>query len=207
MNEFEKLCKHIDNELHKIEEKGLNQGNLETAYKLVDMYKDMAKAEYYKMMVGGGMEEMGGFAGEYSGGYSGGNGGGGGYSNGMSGRRGGGRGGYSGAYSGAGMGGMAGGRGEYDMESSYARRGGRQRRDSMGRYAGNYSGAYEGYQQAKDEYRMSKSGECKSNVLEMLGQYMEEIKEELSEMSRNADCQEERQEIMKYLDKMRNMIN
>ena len=25
MNEFDKLCKHIDNELHKIEDKGLGE--------------------------------------------------------------------------------------------------------------------------------------------------------------------------------------
>ncbi len=205
MNEFEKLCKHIDNELHKIEEKGLNQGNLETAYKLVDMYKDMAKAEYYKLLIEDMDEGMEEYSGEYSG-ARGGQGGNRGNSNG-GGRRGGGRGGYSGAYSGAGMEGMSGNRGEYGMESSYARGGRRQRRDSMGRYAGNYSGAYDGYQQAKDEYRMSKSGACKSNVLEMLGQYMEEIEEELTELSRNADCQEERQEIMKHLEKMRNMMS
>ena len=53
---------------------------------------------------------------------------------------------------------------------------------------------------------MSKSGACKSNVLDMLGQYMSEIEDELQEMSRNADCQEERQEIMKHLDKMRSMM-
>lgn len=181
MNEFEKLCKHIDNELHKIEEKGLNQGNLETAYKLVDMYKDMAKAAYYKMLTEDGMGDMGGYAGAYNGGYSG-------------------------ASTPPHMRGMM-DRGEYGMESSYARRGGRRSRDSMGRYTSNYSGAYDGYQRAKDEYRMSKSGACKSNVLDMLGQYMSEIEDELQEMSRNADCQEERQEIMKHLDKMRGMIN
>lgn len=181
MNEFDKLCKHIDNELHKIEEKGLNQGNLETAYKLVDMYKDMAKAAYYKMLTEDGIGDMGGYAGAYNGGYSG-------------------------ASTPLHMRGMMTDREEYGMESSYARRGGRRSRDSMGRYTSNYSGAYDGYQRAKDEYRMSKSGACKSNVLDMLGQYMSEIEDELQEMSRNADCQEERQEIMKHLDKMRSMM-
>lgn len=178
MREFDKLCKHIDNELHKIEEKGLNQGNLDTAYKLVDMYKDMAKAEYYKMQTEA-MDESYGYQDEYSGGYSGGRGRG-----------------Y----------GMGGGRDGYGAESSYARGGRRRHRDSMGRFAGNYPRAYDGYQQAKNEYRQSKSGDCKSNVLDMLNQYMEEIMDELSDVARNADCQEERQEISKYLDKMRGMI-
>lgn len=184
MNEFEKLCKHIDNELHKIEDKGLNQGNIETAYKLIDMYKDMAEAEYYKAMSEGMMGDMGGYAGMYSG--------------------------YGMGYSGAStprMRGMMPDNGEYNMESSYARRGGRRNRDSIGRYTGNYSGAYDGYQRAKENYRMDKSGACKSNVLDMLSQYMGEIEDELQEMSRNADCQEERQEIMKHLEKMRNMIS
>lgn len=188
MNEFDKLCKHIDNELHKIEEKGLNQGNLETAYKLIDMYKDMAKAEYYKMMTEQAMGDMGGMGG-YAGMYSG-------YGNG-----------YSGTSTPPHTRGMMPDREEYGMESSYSRRGGRRSRDSMGRYTSNYSGAYDSYQRAKDEYRMSKSGACKSNVLDMLGQYMDEIEGELQEMSRNADCQEERQEIMKHLDKMRGMLN
>ena len=179
MNEFEKLCQHIDNELHKIEEKGLNQSNLETAYKLIDMYKDMAEAEYYKMMADGGMDEMGGYAGNYSG---------------------------YGSSSRPALHNMMQDRGEYGMESSYARRGHRQSRDSMGRYKSNYSGAYDEYQRAKEQYRMNKSGACKSDVLDMLGQYMTEIEDDLKDMSRNADCQEERQEIMKHLDKMRNML-
>lgn len=178
MNEFEKLCQHIDNELHKIEDKGLNQSNLETAYKLIDMYKDMAEASYYKMMAEDPMDSMGGHAG---------------YGNG-----------YSGANMPPHMRGMM-DRGEYGMESSYARRG-RRGRDSMGRYTSGYSGAYDGYQRAKESYRMDKSGACKSNVLDMLSQYMDEIEDELREMSRNADCTEERQEIMKHLEKMRNMM-
>ena len=36
-----KLMQNIREELDKIAEKGLNTGNLETAYKLIDMLKDM----------------------------------------------------------------------------------------------------------------------------------------------------------------------
>ena len=39
---------NIKDELDKIAEKGLNTGNLETAYKLVDMLKDMENVEYWK---------------------------------------------------------------------------------------------------------------------------------------------------------------
>ena len=42
---MEKLMQHICDELDKIAEKGFNQGNLDTAYKLVDMYKDLKEAE------------------------------------------------------------------------------------------------------------------------------------------------------------------
>lgn len=40
-----KMCEIIENELHKIEEKGLTNANLDTAYKLVDMYKDLKTVE------------------------------------------------------------------------------------------------------------------------------------------------------------------
>ena len=47
MNNMDKLCKIIEEELGKIAEKGLNTGNLETAYKLIDMYKDIKNTEYW----------------------------------------------------------------------------------------------------------------------------------------------------------------
>ena len=43
-----KLMQNIREELDKIAEKGLNTGNLETAYKLIDMLKDMENVEYWK---------------------------------------------------------------------------------------------------------------------------------------------------------------
>ena len=43
-----KLMQNIKDELDKIAEKGLNTGNLETAYKLIDMLKDMENVEYWK---------------------------------------------------------------------------------------------------------------------------------------------------------------
>ena len=43
MEKMQNLCKIIERELEKIAEKGLTTSNLETAYKLVDMYKDLKK--------------------------------------------------------------------------------------------------------------------------------------------------------------------
>lgn len=48
MEKMEKLCSLIEQELHKIAEKGLTTSNLETAYKLVDMYKDLKNTDYWE---------------------------------------------------------------------------------------------------------------------------------------------------------------
>lgn len=48
MDKMTKLCRVIEQELEKIAEKGLTASNLETAYKLVDMYKDMKNTEYWE---------------------------------------------------------------------------------------------------------------------------------------------------------------
>ena len=48
MDKMTKLCSVIEQELEKIAEKGLTASNLETAYKLVDMYKDMKNTEYWE---------------------------------------------------------------------------------------------------------------------------------------------------------------
>ena len=67
-----KLMQNIREELDKIAEKGLNTGNLETAYKLIDMLKDMENVEYWKCKEGyynAVLDEMeGGYSqnGEYS---------------------------------------------------------------------------------------------------------------------------------------------
>ena len=45
MRDIKDLCAIIEDEIGKIAEKGLNTGNLETAYKLIDMYKDTEKEE------------------------------------------------------------------------------------------------------------------------------------------------------------------
>ena len=40
-----KLMENVEKELHAIAEKGLNTGNLNTAYTLIDMYKDLKEVE------------------------------------------------------------------------------------------------------------------------------------------------------------------
>ena len=49
MERMDKLHKVIGLELDKIAEKGLNTANLDTAYKLVDMYKDLKNTEYWEI--------------------------------------------------------------------------------------------------------------------------------------------------------------
>lgn len=49
MNE---LCRKVEKELENIGEKGITSSNLDTAYKLIDIFKDIKEAEYYKKMTG-----------------------------------------------------------------------------------------------------------------------------------------------------------
>lgn len=42
------LLDKVERELEKIGEKGLTSSNLETAYKLIDIYKDIKEAKYYE---------------------------------------------------------------------------------------------------------------------------------------------------------------
>ena len=44
------LLKKVEEELEKIGDKGLTSSNLETTYKLIDIYKDIKEADYYKKM-------------------------------------------------------------------------------------------------------------------------------------------------------------
>lgn len=171
-----KLLENICDELDKIAAKGLNTANLETAYKLIDMLKDLKNVEYWKTK-----EDY--YDGEDEG--------------------------YSQAYDRRGkredmM--MRKVDGDYNRDSSYAR-GRARRRDARGRYMRDYSGAAkDDYMDAKHQYRQTKDGDCKERMMERLEEYLEGFTEELADMSRDADCQEERQTIQRYVDKMRNMM-
>lgn len=192
MKNMEKLCGIIEEELRKISEKGLNTSNIETAYKLVDMYKDLKNTEYwdtkseYYMAV---LDEM-------QGGYSQNDGH-------MYGDE------YSlrkrdamGRYSKDGMRGDMG----YESGNSYAKRGsmrGRYMRD--GGYAHDGYSGYDKYMDSKQAYRSGKSPECKQRLMDTLEEYMDDFSQHMEEMLRDADCAEERTTIKRYLDKIKSI--
>lgn len=202
MNDMEKLCRVIEEELSKIAEKGLTQSNIDVAYKLVDMYKDLKNTEYwetkseYYMAV---LEEMQG--GEYSnndGNYS---------MNGdysMRNRRRDSRGRYS---RDDGM--------SYESGNSYARGGGgrggargRNQYSRQGGYSneGGYSDAmYDRYMDSKQSYRSEKSPEGKQRLMESLEEYMDDFTAKIKEMHRDADTPEEREMIGKFMTKLQNI--
>lgn len=189
MDKMKKMCELIEMELGKIAEKGLTTSNLETAYKLIDMYKDLknteyweTKGEYYDTVL---MEMQGGYSeGNYSmmeDDYS------------MRGRKRDRMGRYS---RDDGMGGQ-----------SYARGG---RRDNRGRYSreGGYSqndggySMYDRYMDAKQSYRSNQSMDGKQKLMESLEDYMDDFTEKIKEMSRDADSAEERELINKFMNKL-----
>lgn len=189
MDKMKKMCELIEMELGKIAEKGLTTSNLETAYKLIDMYKDLknteyweTKGEYYDTVL---MEMQGGYSNEGS--YAMGDD----YS--MRGRKRDRMGRYSRE---DGMGGQ-----------SYARGG---RRDNRGRYSrdGGYSqndggySMYDRYMDAKQSYRSNQSMDGKQKLMESLEDYMDDFTEKIKEMSRDADSAEERELINKFMNKL-----
>jgi hypothetical protein len=173
---------NIREELDKIAEKGLNTGNLETAYKLIDMLKDMENVEYWKCKEGyynAVLDEMeGGYsqAGDHSerrkrdsrGRYS--------RDDGMS---------------------MT----AYDDGSSYARRGEHYVKGHYSRGNGN-NDPYDDYMENKQSYRNGKSEDCKRRMLAAL----DALTEELGDLSKDADCREERETISRYIEKLRKMM-
>lgn len=155
-----KIMDAICTEIDKIAEKGLTIGNLEHAYKLIDMYKDLKTVD--------AMEES-----DYS---------------------------YNMSYDSIPNNSMARGRGRY------------AKRDSMGRYSrdgyddrmSNRDYAEARYSQAKSDYRNSMAG--KSDVMNSLEEKMKELRNELKDMSRDSDFQEERQKIDKYIKAIDNLM-
>ena len=194
MRDMERLCEIIEEELGKIADKGLNTGNLETAYKLIDMYKDMkntkywdTKAEYYMAVLS---EMQGGNSYNYSMAMD---------EDGHSMRR------------------------HRDSMGRYAREDGYDRGNSYGGNSYNYdrnnsmrgrgysmNGGDEDYQRYMDSKRSYRSGEksadCKQRMIDALERHMDKLTEEIGELSRDADCGEERQVLQKYISKLRNMM-
>lgn len=210
MKDMEKLCKLIEEELKKISEKGLTTSNLETAYKLVDMYKDLKNTEYWEQkgeyymavleeMEGGGEsyyrrnEGYSREGGQYSerrrrdsrgrfmnDGMD--------YEDGMSMARG-------------GRGGNNRGRNQYSRDGGYSREGGYSRNDGYSREGE----MFERYMNDKQSYRANGGQDGKQRLMQSLEEYMDEFTEKVKEMSRDADTPEERELINKFMKKLQNM--
>lgn len=178
MGNMDKLCSVVEQELHKIAEKGLNTGNLDTAYKLIDMYKDLKNTEYWEGKLEYYMGEMGGYSQDghdYDRNI--------GYDNGHSERR------------------------KRDRMGRYSRNDGYEHGESLRRgYSRNsYSDGYDRYMDSKQSYRSNKSPECKQRLMDTLEDYMDDFTKQMEEMMRDSDCAEERNTIKRYIDKIKNL--
>lgn len=186
---IDKLCRVVEDELQKIAEKGLNTSNLETAYKLIDMYKDLKNTEFWESQ----MED-------FEMGYS---------ENGY---------GMNDDYPDRGRNTKS----RYPNEDggnsyAYRKKGGRRRGEHYvrGHYSrnGGYSESsygvgdpYDMYIQSKQSYRDGKSPDCKKRLMDSLEEYMEDFSEQMEEMLRDADCQEERETIERYIKKIKSIV-
>ena len=195
MEKMKKLCELIETELNKIVEKGFTNTNIETAYKLVDMYKDIknteywdTKGEYYDtvlMEMQGGYSQNDGYSmmeDDYS----------------MRGRKRDRMGRYSRE---DGMGGQsyARGRGGNNRgRNQYSREGGYSMND------GGYS-MYDRYMDAEQSYRSNQSMDGKQKLMESLEDYMDDFTEKIKEMHRDAETGDERELISKFLGKLQNI--
>ena len=182
MKDMEKIFEAIEQELNKIVERGFNTSNLDHAYKLVDMYKDLKNSEYwetkgeYYMTV---LDEM-------QGGYAEGN--------------------YPMMEDGYAMRGRKRDRMErYSLEDgmmndnmSYARGG----RGGNRGYSNNEGMMHDRYMDAKQSYRSNKSMDGKQRLMDSLEEYMDEFTEKIKEMARDSDFPEEKEMINKFIGKL-----
>ena len=181
MDKMKKFCEIIETELGKIAEKGLTTSNLDAAYKLVDMYKDLkntdyweTKGEYYDTVL---MEMQGGYShndgrmmeDDYS----------------MRGRKRDRMGRYS--------------RNDGMMHEDYRRMGNR------GRNQYSRDDGYSMYMDAKQSYRNNQSMDGKQRLMDSLEEYMDDFTEKIKEMHRDADTPEEREMISKFMTKLQNI--
>ena len=193
MEKMKKLCELIETELSKIAEKGFTSTNLDTAYKMVDIYKDIknmeywdTKGEYYDYVL---MEMQGGYSErDYSmmdDDYA------------MRGRKRDRMGRYSREdgmmHDGQSM--ARNGRRDNRGRNQYSRDGGYSMND------GGYS-MYDRYMDAKQSYRSNQSMDGKQKLMESLEDYMDDFTEKIKEMSRDADSAEERELINKFMNKL-----
>lgn len=173
MDELYRLSEKVKKELEMIAEKGLTTSNIDNAYKLVDMYKDLKEVE--------GMEDEGGYSergakrdryGRYSrdGGYH-----------------------REESYNHGGESYNYGG-------ASYARGGDYL---VKGHYSRAADESYNRYMDSKKDYRYSQSADCKQRLMETVDEYMNRFTQQMEEMLRDSDCAEERATIKRYLEKLR----
>ena len=187
MRDIKDLCTRIEDELSKIADNGLTTGNLEMTYKLIDMYKDIKntqywdkKVEYYNTV----LDEM--------------------------------RSGYNDNYRERGRKSDSMGRysrsdgrmmyPDYDRGSSYG-----DESHDYGTGRGHYSRSdgrdtYSDYMAQKQSYRSGKSEDCKRKMLAALEEHLDELTTEMSDMSKDAECREERDLVKRYVEKLRNML-
>lgn len=182
MEKMEKLCRVIEQELEKIADKGLTTSNIDTAYKLIDMYKDLkntdyweTKGEYYDYVL---MEMQGNYSENYpmmDDDYA------------MRGRK-------------------------RDRMGRYSRDDGMRHDDRMRRggrrdYSmdGGMDMMYNRYMDNKQSYRSDKSPDGKQRLMDSLEDYMDDFTEKIKEMHRDADTVEERELISKFLGKLQNI--
>lgn len=93
---------------------------------------------------------------------------------------------------------------DYDRGSSYARRGEHYVRGHYSRSDGR--DAYDDYMAQKQSYRSGKSEDCKRKMLAALEEHLDELTTEMSDMSKDAECREERDLVKRYVERLRDMI-
>ena len=186
MRDIKDLCARIEDELSKIADNGLTTGNLDMAYKLIDMYKDIKntqywdkKVEYYNTV----LDEM--------------------------------RSGYNDNYSERGRRREGIGRynhnnekmmyPDYDRGNSYSD-GNHNYGSARGSYRSDGRDTYSDYMTQKQSYRSGKSEDCKRKMLAALEEHLDELTTEMSDMSKDAECREERDLVKRYVEKLRNML-
>ena len=94
--------------------------------------------------------------------------------------------------------------GNNDRGNSYARRGEHYVRGHYSRSDGR--DAYDDYMTQKQSYRSGKSEDCKRKMLAALEEHLDELTTEMSDMSKDAECREERDLVKRYVEKLRDML-
>lgn len=177
-----KLRENAEKELKAIEEKGLTSSNLDNAYKLVEIMKGVDKIE---MMQDSGEYSRDGYSRDmedYSrdGGYGGGNSRDRGYS-----------------------------RDNYDNGNSYRR--GRNQRTGEYMHRPNYSRLsgddtdMDEYRSRKMEYSNNRDDGSKERMLNALEDFMSGVHGMIKQLTRDADCKEEREIVMRHIRQMADM--